>query len=109
MQIYFEDGKLLDSKRLSISPDYTVDASDGVTSCINQLDNISVINSYAVVYTNSIFALNGKYVWNKESNMHDIFIRDNANGCFKRIANFTARELREGHNIGKMYVAGEFD
>lgn len=41
--------------------------------------------------------------------MHDIFIRNNENGCFERICDFTPRELREGHNIGKMYVTGEFN
>lgn len=81
MQVYFEDGKLINSKLLPIIPNFIINAEDGVTSCINH----------------------------NKTKMHDIFIRNNENGCFERICDFTPRELREGHNIGKMYVAGEFN
>ena len=109
MQIYFEDGKLINSKLLPIIPNFIINAEDGVTSCINQLDDINSVKLCAIIYTNSIFALNGKYAWNNKTKMHDIFIRNNENGCFERICDFTPRELREGHNIGKMYVTGEFN
>ena len=61
MQIYFEDGKLINSKLLPIIPNFIINAEDGVTSCINQLDNINSVKPCAIIYTNSIFALNGKY------------------------------------------------
>ena len=66
MQIYFEDGKLINSKLLPIIPNFIINAEDGVTSCINQLDNINSVKPCAIIYTNSIFALNGKYAWNME-------------------------------------------
>ena len=56
MQIYFEDGKLINSKLLPIIPNFIINAEDGVTSCINQLDNINSVKPCAIIYTNSIFA-----------------------------------------------------
>lgn len=109
MKIYFEDGKLVDLKRLPITPDYVVDASDGVSENINLLSNLYNNNCNCIVYTNSIFAFDNHYAWNENLKLPEIFIRDSENGLFANIANFTNRELREGHNLGKMYISGEFD
>ena len=64
MKIYFEDGKLVDLKRLPITPDYVVDASDGVSENINLLSNLYNNNCNCIVYTNSIFAFDNHYAWN---------------------------------------------
>ena len=52
MQIYFEDGKLINSKLLPIIPNFIINAEDGVTSYINQLDDINSVKPYAIIYTN---------------------------------------------------------
>lgn len=108
MKVYFEDGKLVDVKQLPVVPDFVIDAADGVTACINLLDNLDKYRRDCVVYTNSIFAFSNRYAWNEKLQLPEIFIRDNEHGLFTNITNFTKRELREGHNLAKLYVGGEF-
>lgn len=108
MKVYFEDGKLVDVKQLSVVPDFVIDAADGVTACINLLDNLDKYRRDCVIYTNSIFAFSNRYAWNEKLQLPEIFIRDNEHGLFTNITNFTKRELREGHNLAKLYVGGEF-
>ncbi len=109
MKIYFEDGKLEDVKRLPVMPDYIVDAANGVSENINLLDNLYLNNYNSIIYTNSIFAFNNRYAWNEDLQLPEIYIRDNKHGLFTNITNFTERILREGHNLTKMYIAGEFE
>lgn len=56
MQIYFEDGKLINSKLLPIIPNFIINAEDGVTSCINQLDNINSVKPCAIKWNFITFA-----------------------------------------------------
>lgn len=107
MKIYFEDG-VLDSKKIPIVPDYIVDATNGVTNNINLLYILSIESPECIIYTNSILAFENRYAWNDDKKVPDIFIRGKC-GAFRRITKFTGRELREGHNLKKMYIAGEFE
>ena len=109
MKIYFEDGELREPHQLAIVADYKVDASKGVTSTINILDILRQNYPDAVIYTNSIFAFSNEYAWNKELKVPEIYIRAGEHMVFTRIDSLTERELREGHNLAKMYVAGEFN
>lgn len=108
MKIYFEDGELLNFDKLPVVPDYIVEAGHGISNNIKSLDNIYNDNCNSIVYTNSICALSNKYVWNDNLELPEIYLRDN-NGEFKNIALFTSRKLRQGHNLAKMYISGEFD
>ena len=108
MKIYFEDGKLVNIKQLPIAPDYVIDASDGVTACMNMLDRIYSTNRDAVVYTNSIIAFSIRYAWNEERKIPDVYIRGGEYMEFTNIALLTNRQLREGHNLAKLYLGGEF-
>lgn len=109
MKVYFEDGKLINTNQLPIKPDYIVKAEEGVSANINNLDNIYHINPNCVIYTNSIFAFSNRYAWNEELKTSEIYIRAGEHMVFTRIDNLTGRELREGHNLAKLYVSGEFD
>lgn len=109
MKIYFEDGYLeTDLSFLMVEVDSIVDVTSGVSFNINTLDNLIRRNSDCVVYTNSIFAFNNTYAWNKELKVPEIYIRAGKNMIFTRIDKLTNRELREGHNLAKLYVNGEF-
>lgn len=109
MKIYFEDGKLRNTNQLPIKPDFIVNAEEGVNANINYLDNVYHVNPNGIVYTNSIFAFSNQYAWNEELKVPEIYIRTGEHMLFTRIDELTNRELREGHNLAKMYVAGEFD
>lgn len=110
MKIYFEDGELSD--QTVVTDPYTgiiVDATRGVSANIMVLDACAKCRPNDIVYTNSIFALHNMYAWNEELKAPEIFIRAGEEGKWVRIDKLTNRELREGHNLAKMYVAGEFE
>ena len=107
MKIYFEDGEL--NRPISITFDYdrVVDAKYGFTHNDMMLDGIKCYDNNASVYTNSLVALDNRLVWNEELGVPEIYLwRGNE---FVRIDKLTNRQLKEGHNIMKMYIAGEFD
>lgn len=107
MKIYFEDGCLMHTSLVPVEIDFTVDARNGVTENIETLDLFVRQRPDAIIYTNSIFAFNNMYAWNEELNVPEVYIRTNGTE-FTRIDKLTHRELRQGHNLAKMYVAGEF-
>lgn len=108
MKIYFEDGKLVGLKRLPVTPDYVMNAADGVTENLKLLDILSTTQPDCVIYTNSILAFSNRYAWNQNLQLPEIWIRDHAHGLFTNITNFTERELREGRNLAHLYINGEF-
>jgi hypothetical protein len=107
MKIYFEDGELVTSDYLPFAYHHVIDAKYGVSANMAQLDTLQECEPNTTVYTNSIFAFSNEYAWNEELKVPEIYIR--AGEHFTRIDKLTTRELREGHNLAKMYVAGEFD
>ena len=58
MIIYFEDGELLRQETIPVQIDFVVDAKKGYTDNCNTLDNILEFSPNAIVYTNSLVALN---------------------------------------------------
>jgi hypothetical protein len=109
MKIYFEDGELVSSGYLPIDRYIVVNAGCGVNTTINALDNIKEYTPNAIVYTNSIIAFSNIYAWNEELKVPEIYIRAGEYMLFTRIDKLTNRELREGHNLAKMYIDGEFN
>lgn len=109
MKIYFEDGPLRPNALIPYPVSVAVSADLGVSENIKLLDWYKENRPGAVAYTNSIFAFNNMYAWNEELNTPEIFIRAGNNKVFTRIDKLTNRELRQGHNLAKMYVSGEFD
>ena len=111
MKIYFEDGRLKKDVLNGAIPyriDLMLDATNGYSYCDSYLWKMSKDNYNAVVYTNEITALSNRYAWNKELKAPEIYLRS-SNGNFIRIDELTERELREAHNIMRMYIAGEFN
>lgn len=110
MKIYFEDGHLkTDLSFLSEEVDSIVDAAAGVNSNINILDSLMMSNPDRVVYTNSIFAFDNRYAWSEKLKVPEVYIRSGELTTFTRIDKLTSRELKKGHNLARMYIAGEFD
>ena len=109
MKIFFEDGALRKPSQLPISPDFIINATLGVTANINLLDQLAQEKRELIIYTNSIFAFSNKYAWNEELNIPEIYIRAGNHMIFTRIDNLTNREIKEAHNLAKMYISGEFE
>lgn len=109
MKIYFEDGELVTSKYLPFDDYIPVNAVCGVSNNMNVLDSLNKYRPNSVIYTNSILAFSNEYAWNEELKVPEIYIRTGEHMVFTRIDALTTRELRQGHNLAKMYVAGEFD
>ena len=108
MKIYFEDGELVTSGYLPIRDYYEIDASKGYSHNEERLERIREKHYNAIVYTNQIAALQTKYCWNKELKVPELYIRAGEHMIFTRIDQLTTRELKEGHNLEKMYISGEF-
>lgn len=107
MKIYFEDGELI-KENIPCDCNNVIDARWGFSYCVDVLERIKRYAYNYNVYTNSIISLDNRYAWNKELEVPEIYIR-NKDGVFTRIDKLTDRWLREGHNIMKMYIAGEFE
>ena len=111
MKIYFEDSFL---SRPDF-PEYNeesifVTKLDGVAGPgmnIAMLDYYKEKHPNCVIYTNAIFAFSNKYAWNSKLKVPEIYIRDE-DDVWTRIDELTNRELRQAHNLAKMYIAGEF-
>ena len=110
MKIYFEDGRLKKDVLNGAIPhriDLMLDATNGYSYCTNYLLKMSKDNYNAVVYTNEITALSNEYAWNEELEIPEVYIR-NKDGEFICIDDLTERKLREGHDIMRLYIGGEF-
>ena len=114
MKIYFEDGalntrELDDSLRFSDLL-YDIDASYGVSACYNSARLLLAQNNpNIIIYTNCLELFSNRYAWNEELKVPEVYIRHKATREFVRIDEATERELREGHNLAHLYLAGEFD
>lgn len=109
MKIYFEDGMTLPKERLAFEFDYRIDARFGYTDNKKMLESILEMYPDSVIYTNSIIALSNVYAWNKKLKIPELYIRAGEYMVFTRIDELTTRELRQGHNLMKLYMNGEFD
>lgn len=109
MKIYFEDSQLCSKLQRPHDTEFTLDATYGPSENIKFLDMLNESNPNAVIYTNSIFAFSNTYAWNPVEKVPEVYIRAGEHMIFTRIDKLTTRELREGHNLKKMYLSGEFD
>ena len=107
MKIYFEDGYLVLGR---YAPDFNfvVDAGHGATNNERYLEALLEKTPDCSVYTNSVVAVHNHYCWNNELGVPELYIRREHNGDWFRVDQLTNRELREGHNLAKMYWSGEF-
>lgn len=110
MKILFYDGDLRQWVCSASLSNHILNASDGYTN------NIKALNAYkekfsedCTVLTNSLVALDHKYGWNKKENHTDIYFYIESKHDFVRCDELTEREIREVHNIMKMFVNGAFD
>lgn len=109
MKIFFEDGELRYPNQLAIKPDITIDAGKGLTESFRLLNLVKETNPSCTIYTNAITAFSNEYAWNEELKVPEIYIRAGEHMFFTRIDKLTNRKLKEGHNLARLYIAGEFN
>lgn len=111
MKILFYDGDIRWwACPMSFSNYNRLNASGGYTN------NIKALNLYrdklgedTTILTNSLVALDHRYGWNKKENHTDIYFYVESKHDFVRCDELAGREIREGHNIMKMFMNGVFD
>ena len=110
MKILFYDGDFRQWCRpATIRYYHTIDAAHGPSDNIKQLE-LARLNYYdCVIFTNSLVALDHRYGWNEKENHTDIYFYVKSKRDFVRCDELTDREIREGHNIMKMFMNGVFD
>ena len=106
MKVYFVDGHIsrrimkdIYGKRVIVSPLH------GITECKKDLEYYKE-HDYVII-TNSALALDNRYVWNEELGVPELYLL--ADDKWTRIDELTNRELRQEHNLFKLYMAGEFN
>lgn len=107
MKIYFEDGALV-FNLLEVDCDFRIDAANGHSFCENRLRAAKECYPNCSIYTNSLTALDNRFVWNDELKVPELYLRDRKTLKFVRVDELTDRELREGHALMKMYLNGAF-
>ena len=107
MKIYFEDGCLLDG--VAPSEAICVNASRGSNYSFNFAKYLQTVYTDDIsIYTNDIIILLNadELGWNGDT--FDIYLR-NDNNEWKLLKDLTNRELCQGHNIYRLWFAGEFE
>lgn len=109
MKIYFEDGYLNPSGRHAPEDfNFVVNADGGLTNNEKYLEMLLEKIPDASVYTNSLVAVHNRYCWNNILRVPELYIKPEHADEWTRVDQLTNRELREGHNLLKMYWSGEF-
>lgn len=112
MKILFYDGDLRQWCRpTNINHIYhtVLDAAHGPSDNIELLERARLNYYDCVIFTNSLVALDHRYGWNKKENHTDIYFYVESKHDFVRCDELAGREIREGHNIMKMFLNGAFD
>lgn len=110
MKILFYDGDVRQWCRPATIRHYnTLDAAYGPSNNIEQLEWVCLNYYDCILLTNSLVALDHRYGWNKKENHTDIYFYVESKHDFVRCDELTEREIREGHNIMKMFMNGAFD
>lgn len=104
MKIYFEDGAL---RRIPEGCHLKIDAKDGYSVNRSQINTAQLLYPGRVIYTNAPLCFSNYYAWDEEAQAPQIYIR-NEKGIFTRIDEMTNRELKQGHNLWRLYEANEF-
>lgn len=122
MKILFYDGSLHDFFNIAVTrQDITrkylhpveqhasVDADDGPTANYKKLKELSEEKFPYYIVTNSLVALSHVFGWNDKEKHTDIYLWRERYKDFIRCDRLTLKEIREAHNIEKMYMADSFD
>ena len=107
--VYFEDGPLIKDIIWRLYPQVNIDAADGVSDNLAAADKILEASegTITIVYTNQILLLDSKYIYFEKGNKFCGYLRIK-DGSWINLEYLTDRKLRPGHNIPKLYLAGEF-
>ena len=107
MKIYFYDGELPYEPMSRENIIITIDAKYGHKACVRLVNLYRGRNDVSVL-TNYTYLLNS-FGWNEQENKWDVWIWQEKSMQWKNVQDLTDRELRQAHNLERLYRAGEFD
>lgn len=111
MIIYFEDGSITNESLYSATGEelIKIDAAQGYTANYNRLIAIEEERDFNTrIYTNSLVALSNRWCWDEVNKIPQLYIK-NKNNEWENITHFTDKDLRNAHNLEKMYMSGAFN
>ena len=114
MKLYFDDELEINKNLDEIHDKYCSDPNNKYALVFashgyqNNMNLVERLQKDTIIVTNCLYLLSTEYGWNEETNSPEIYIKQK-DGSLKNISELTQREIRQAHNIEKMYMAGEFD
>ena len=114
MKIYFTTDPLSKREEDEIAnggfTPWIIDAKYGCVKNIRQLDMLLKFpdSNNVVVYTNALVAIDSKYLWNDTLGTHDLYLKNTTDNWLP-VQSFTQRELRQSHNVLRMFLNNEFN
>lgn len=89
---------------------YVINASDGYSFNIRLADHLKDDRTKWNILTNQVELLSHTYCWNAAFAVPERgYVYDFKTGRFLNLQDLTEKELREAHNIVKMYISGAFN
>lgn len=85
---------------------YELDGKEGLRYNVKYAEKIMNTFDDVIFVTNMTYFLDNSIVWNQEVKMPMVWIL--IDGEWKHICSLTTKELRNGHNLEKMYISGAF-
>ena len=108
-KLFFYDGNLDDLAITAFEGHRVIDAKNGYSANMREINEIVKDYRSYVVLTNQVALLDRLLIWDKDLHCTKLYFRDSSDEKWKQAERFTTRSLRFNNNIEQMYRNGEFD
>ncbi len=106
--MFFYDGNLEDISPNELSGCEVIDAKEGYTANMKQLEKVLNHDKYKLVLTNQIAMLNMEWLWDRNLHRTKLFLKDPSDGKWKLAERFTKKQVKFNTNIQAFFCNGEF-
>jgi hypothetical protein len=106
--LFFYDGPLSDIATTSMETEDLIDAKDGYSKNMEAIRKIIKDDKVHMVVSNQIKLLDNMLLWDKKSHRPKLCLLDKSDGKWKPAGRFTRKDIKNVHNLERMYIIGEF-